>query len=91
MSNFLPSLKTWFILSGTTFLLLIMIHLGLPALLLLLRVPSFTLEAGELLWITQWENTADGSSIQFNLLALLLIAILVGLIGAWIQRSRPRP
>jgi hypothetical protein len=74
------NLRTFLSLSGGTFLLLLLINLGLPALLLLLRVPSFAIGDGPF-WLLRWENTAARSGIEFNLLLLFIIAIAVGLIG----------
>jgi hypothetical protein len=61
-------LKTRLRLSVATFLLLILIHLALPALFLLLRIPSF--EVDDPVWILPWQNDETGSGIRFNLLFL---------------------
>ncbi|MBH8555118.1 hypothetical protein I8751_22760 [Nostocaceae cyanobacterium CENA357] len=87
MRNKTSNLKTWLSLSAITFLILIIIFLGLPALFLLLRVPSFAIGDGAL-WILRWKNEADGSGISFNLLPLLIIAIVVGLVGLIIRSQR---
>lgn len=72
------TVRTWLKLTTATFLLLLLIHLALPALLLGLQVQSFTL--GRQGWILRWQNDESGSGFQFNLLFLLAIAILVSLI-----------
>ncbi|MEA5505746.1 hypothetical protein VB735_22065 [Halotia wernerae UHCC 0503] len=82
----MSNLKTWLSLSAITFLILIIIFLGLPALLLLLRVPSFAIGEGAL-WILRWKNEADGSGISFNLLPLLIIALVVGLAKILMRNS----
>lgn len=80
MSNF----RKWLILSLSTFLLLVLINLGLPAIFLLMRVPSFTI-GNHSFWVMEWSNTASGSSIRFNLMFLLAIAVVVGLVGLWFK------
>lgn len=70
-------LKAWLGLTVVIFLLLILIHLALPALFLALRVPSFAL--GREGWILRWQNEATGSGLQFNLMVLLIVAIVLGL------------
>lgn len=74
-SKFITALK----LGIVTFLGLLTIYLGLPALLLLLRVPSFVL-GNESVWILRWQNDATRSGIEFNLLPLIIVAIAVGFI-----------
>jgi hypothetical protein len=69
--------------------MLVLVNLGLPALLLLLRVPSFTI-GDENIWILRWQNETTGSEIQFNLLSWLVIAVGIGLIGLVIRVSRDR-
>ena len=71
-------LRTWLGLSVATFLLLVLIHLALPAIFLILQVPSISLGRGG--WILRWQNEATGSGLQFNLLFLLAIAIVLSLI-----------
>jgi hypothetical protein len=84
----MPStLKRFLSLSVGTFLLLLLIHIGLPAIFLLLQVPSFSIGI-ESIWIMRWENTADRSGIQFNILFLIVTAIGVGLIGALVRWHR---
>ncbi|NJL83189.1 MAG: hypothetical protein HC890_09980 [Chloroflexaceae bacterium] len=65
-----------------TFLLLILVFMGLPAILLLLQVPSFKLGEG-IFWLARWQNETEGSSIKFNLVLLFLIAIVVGFFSLW--------
>lgn len=79
------TLKTFLSLSVGTFLLLFLINIALPALFLLLRVQSFEI-GSDLFWIMRWNNTASGSSIQFNLWLLTLISLLIGLVGVMIKR-----
>lgn len=83
----MTKLKTFFSLSVSTFLLLLLVYLALPALFLLLRIPSFTI-GSEPFWLLRWNNTTDGSGIQFNLLPLIAIALLVGLVGLFIKQQR---
>ncbi|MFB2876788.1 hypothetical protein [Floridanema aerugineum] len=73
------NLKKWLILSLSIFLLLILINLGLPAIFLLMRVPSFTIGNNNF-WIMEWSNTASGTSIRFNLMFLLAIAVVIALV-----------
>ncbi|MBF2050162.1 hypothetical protein HJG54_32460 [Leptolyngbya sp. NK1-12] len=80
-------LRRWLRLSLATFLLLIVIHLALPALFLILQVPSFAI-GNEAVWILRWENTSDSTGIQFNLLLLLTIAVGVGLLGILLPPNR---
>lgn len=80
-------LKTWLGITITTFLMLIIICTGIPAILIILRVPSFEIGEG-VFWILRWQNNAAGSGISFNLLALLIIACLVGLLGLFLRRNR---
>ena len=84
MNNTWSSLKTWLRLSATTFLLLIAINFGLPALFLVLRVPSFAI-GNDAFWILRWENTASGFGLKFNLLPLLAIAVVIGLVSLSIK------
>ncbi|RAM47969.1 MAG: hypothetical protein C6Y22_30395 [Hapalosiphonaceae cyanobacterium JJU2] len=84
MKSIKSNLKTWLSLSATTFLVLITINLGLPALLLILHVPSFEVGDGAL-WILRWHHDASGSGIQFNLVPLLIVAIVVGSLGLLIK------
>jgi 4-hydroxybenzoate polyprenyltransferase len=70
-------LKAWLGLTAVIFLLLILIHLALPALFLALQVPSFAL--GREGWILRWQNEVAGSGLQFNLIILLIVAIALGL------------
>lgn len=75
----MSNLKKWLILSLSTFLLLILINLGLPAIFLLMKVPSFTI-GNNSFWFMEWSNTASGTSIRFNLMFLLVIAIVIALL-----------
>ncbi len=50
---------------------------GILALFLILRVSSLQIGNGTL-WILRWQNDASGSGIRFNLVPLLMIAIIVG-------------
>ncbi|MFQ4144889.1 hypothetical protein [Chlorogloeopsis sp. ULAP02] len=88
MKRIESNLKTWLILTVVTFLTLIAVFLGLPALLVILRVPSFEI-GNSVLWILRWQNDASGSGIRFNLVALLVIAIIVGSLGLLVK-SRGR-
>jgi hypothetical protein len=66
----------------------LLINIGLPALLLLLRVPSFAIGSNSF-WLLRRDNTDQGFGIQFNVLPLLAIAIIVGLVGLIVnQRQR---
>lgn len=89
MKSIKSNLKTWLSLSAATFLVLIAINLGLPALFLILRVPSFEVGSGAL-WILRWQNDVSGSGIQFNLVPLLVVAIVIGLLGLLIKLQRDR-
>ncbi|MFL9458248.1 hypothetical protein AB0758_45425 [Tolypothrix bouteillei VB521301_2] len=89
MKNIWSFLKNWLILSLGTFVVLLAIHIGLPALLLFLQVSSFELSIGGL-WILNWKNDASSSGIRFNLVPLLAIAIIVGLVGFLIKLSPKR-
>lgn len=80
-------LKTVLILSVGTFLILLLINIALPAVFLILRVPSFTIGTDPF-WRIRWSNTTEGSSIQFNLLPLIAIAIIVGLVGFIVKQRR---
>lgn len=83
---------TWLRLSLVTFVLLVLIFIGLPALLLAFQVPSFQLGIKNAFWIAEWTNNADSSGIQFNVLVnvlvLVIIAVLVGLLIALFQHRR---
>lgn len=81
-------LKTWAGWSITFFLLLVLIHMALPALFLLFQVPSFSI--GHQGWILDWQNDSTGSGIQFNLLVLLAMAGLIGLILTLIKPYKKR-
>jgi hypothetical protein len=74
MKRFKPNLKTWLSFTIVTFLTLMVVFLGLPALFLILRVPSFAIGDGSL-WILRWQNDAGGFGIRFNLVPLLIIAV----------------
>lgn len=89
MKNIWSYFRNWLSLSVATFLVLLAIHIGLPALLVFLQVPSFELSIGDL-WILNWKNEASGSGIGFNLVPLLVIAIIVGLVRVLIKLSRKR-
>jgi hypothetical protein len=80
-TKFITALK----LAIVTFLGLLAIYLGLPALFLLLRVPSFAL-GNESMWILRWQNDATQSGIEFNLLPLIIVAIAVSFIRYTLQR-----
>jgi hypothetical protein len=79
-------LKSWLGLSVATFLLLILIHLGLPALFLFLDVPSFSI--GEEWWLLRWQNDETGSEIQFNLMFLFVISVVIGFISLLVRIRR---
>jgi hypothetical protein len=79
-------LRMWLGLSLTTFLLLILLHLILPALLLILQVPSFVL--GHQGWILRWQNETTGSGIRFSLTFLLIVAVVIGLILVMVKTKR---
>lgn len=79
------NLKTFLALSVGTFLLLLLINIALPGLFLLFQVPSFAI-GSEQFWLLRWQNDANESRIQFNLLPILTIAILVALIGAFMKK-----
>ncbi|MEG5032715.1 hypothetical protein [Microcoleus sp. AT3-D2] len=67
----------------------IAVFLGLPALFLAWRVPSFAI-GKDLLWVLRWHNHASGFDIQFNLTFLLAIAVVFGLIGLWGKATSKR-
>lgn len=79
------NLKIFLILSGRTFLLLVLIGLGLPLPFLLLRVPSFAI-GDDPFWLLRWRNTTADSGIQLNIMLLFIIAIAVGWIGLVAKR-----
>lgn len=81
-------LKTWLGLSVATFLLLLLIHLALPALFLLFQIPSFTV--GQQVWIFRWQNDKTGSGLQFNLIVLLTIAVATGLLLMLVKTKQKR-
>ncbi|KYC43695.1 hypothetical protein WA1_00560 [Scytonema hofmannii PCC 7110] len=89
MNRFKPNLKTWLSLTVITFLILVVVFLGLPAPLLILRVPSFAIGGGWL-WILRWQNDADGFGIRFNLVPLLITAIVVGTVGLLVKLRSDR-
>jgi hypothetical protein len=89
MKNLWSYFRNWLGLSVATFLGLLALQIGLPALLLLLQVSSFELNIGNL-WILNWENETSGSGIRFNLVPLLAIAIIVGLVGIVMKSIRKR-
>ncbi|KYC43665.1 hypothetical protein WA1_00390 [Scytonema hofmannii PCC 7110] len=89
MKNIWSYFRKWLSLSVATFLGLLAIQIGLPALLLFLQVSSFELNIGDL-WILNWENEASGSGICFNLVPLLAIAIIVSLVGIFMKSLRKR-
>jgi hypothetical protein len=88
MNKISATLKIFLGLSLGTFLLLLLINISLPALLSLLRVPSFAI-GHDGFWLLRWRNTDQGSGILFNVLPLLAIAIIVGLVGLIIHKPRP--
>lgn len=75
-------LKRFVTISLVTFLGLIAVNLGLPALLLLVDAPSFSIGEGPL-WILRWRNEVDGSGLEFHLFPLLIVALVVGLLSFW--------
>lgn len=83
------NLKQWIGLSLAAFLLLIIINLALPALFLVLNVPSFSISFGAF-WLLRWENTATGTSVQFDLTFLLAIAIVFALAVVLNKRLKRR-
>lgn len=83
------NLKTWLGLTVVTFLMLIVILLGLPALFLIFSVPSFAIGEGSF-WVLRWQNDATGFRIQFNIIPLLIISLFVGVVGLWRKRKRDR-
>ena len=83
------NLKTWLRWSLATFLSLIIIHLGLPALFLVLQVPSFMI-GNDTWWLLEWKNTASESGIRFNLMPLFALAIGVGLVGLLVKSHSNR-
>jgi len=82
-----PKLKSFLRLSVETFLVLLLIHLALPALFLALQIPAFSVGLVDT-WILRWQNDASGSGIQFNVLFLLGVALLVGLILGLMKSRR---
>lgn len=84
-----PKLVAWLRLSIVTFLGLVAINLGLPALLLLLQFPSFVI-GGDELWFLQWQNDKTGSNLQFNLLPLCIIAIALSIIIILVKDRKNR-
>ena len=87
MNNKTSKLRTWLSLSLMTFLVLILIFLGLPALFLIFQIPSFEIGEGAF-WILRWQNNVDGSGISFNFVALLIIAVFIGLISLLLRVKR---
>ncbi|NEP18373.1 MAG: hypothetical protein F6J97_15955 [Leptolyngbya sp. SIO4C1] len=67
--------KSWLKTSLTITIIAVALFFSLPAILLLLQVPSFSLGSGRY-WITRWQNEPSGSGLELNL-ALLLIAIAI--------------
>lgn len=63
------------------------IYLCLPAIFLLLRLPSFALGNGAF-WLLRWQNDATGSGLQFNLVPLFILAILIGFVTVLIRDRR---
>lgn len=88
MTQASTKLKMWLKFSIVTFLLLILIHLALPALFLFLQVPSFSI--GQQAWILRWQNDQTGSGIQFNLLFLFSIAVGLSLLVTFIKTRKKR-
>lgn len=74
------NLKSFLTLSVISFLILVLIFSGLPALLLMLHIPSFTI-GNDALWILCWKNEVNESGIIFNLVPLLIVAVLIGMFG----------
>ncbi|MEB3359610.1 MAG: hypothetical protein VKK04_22985 [Synechococcales bacterium] len=72
-----------------TLLTLALVFAGLPALFLLLDVPSFAV-GEDALWVLRWQNDAAGSSIEFNLWPLMAIALIIGLTTVLIPIWRSR-
>ncbi|MBW4619356.1 MAG: hypothetical protein KME17_08355 [Cyanosarcina radialis HA8281-LM2] len=81
------SLQRFLRLSLGAFLLLLLINIGLPAIFLLLQVPSFAI-GNDPFWLLRWSYTDRGSGIEFNVLLLLAIAIIIGLLGLVFDRHR---
>jgi len=79
MSQVSSKLKTFLMLSISIFLFLLLIHLALPAVFLLLQIPSFAIGDSNA-WILRWQNDATGFGIQFNLLFLAGMALVASLI-----------
>ncbi|MEB3211348.1 MAG: hypothetical protein VKL39_08330 [Leptolyngbyaceae bacterium] len=72
-----------------TFVIIVLIHTGLPLLLLVFNVPSF--EVGDRWWwLLQWQNDAEGFAIRFNLVPIIIVAIACGLLSLLVNR-RPSP
>lgn len=84
-----PKLKVWVHLTLLTFLLLVVVHIALPALFLLLNVSSFAI-GRESFWLLRWENTSSQTGITFNMVPLLAIAAIVGLLGVLLQHFKRR-
>jgi LPXTG-motif cell wall-anchored protein len=70
-----------------TFLLLVLLGAGLPALLMLLDVPPFAI-GDRAFWLLRWQNDTAGSSITFNWLPLLGLAIVLGTLAVLLRRSQ---
>lgn len=69
------------------FVLLIVILIGLPAPLLILNVPSFSI-GQEWYLILKWINDTTGFRVEFKLLPIIILAICFGLlisIWQWLQ------
>ncbi|WP_162423754.1 hypothetical protein [Myxacorys almedinensis] len=81
--------KTFLGTSLLTFLTLVLIFFGLPALFLLFNVPSFKVGEG-VLWVLSWQNTAESSAIRFNVVPLVGVALVSGLLSLWTQHRQPR-
>ncbi|WP_096624147.1 hypothetical protein [Calothrix sp. NIES-3974] len=71
-------------------MLLIIILIGLPAPLLILNVPSFSL-GQEWYLILQWKNDVTGFGIEFKLLPIVILAIGFGFLiflWQWLQGQK---
>jgi hypothetical protein len=78
MNNIRFNLKSSLILSAASFFILVFIFSGLPALLLLLNIPSLAI-GDDRFWILRQKNEADSSGITFNPIPLFVAVLLVNL------------
>ena len=89
MTCFKANLKIWLRLTTVAFVILVVIFLALPLLFLLLRIPSFEIGKGAL-WLLRWQNDSSGNGIEFNLVPLLIVAVIVGVLGVLVKLRRDR-